>query len=48
MNVAQIESISNRYIELYEKILGENFVRQKNNSIEKRIENNILNYLKSI
>ena len=48
MNVAQIESISNRYIELYEKILGENFVRQKSNSIEKRIENNILNYLKSI
>ena len=48
MNVAQIESISNRYIELYDKILGENFVRQKSNSIEKRIENNILNYLKSI
>ena len=48
MNVAQIESISNRYIELYEKILGESFVRQKSNSIEKRIENNILNYLKSI
>ena len=48
MNVAQIELISNRYIELYEKILGENFVRQKSNSIEKRIENNILNYLKSI
>ena len=48
MNIAQIESISNRYIELYEKILGESFVRQKSNSIEKRIENNILNYLKSI
>ena len=48
MNVAQIELISNRYIELYEKILGESFVRQKSNSIEKRIENNILNYLKSI
>ena len=48
MNVAKIESISNRYIELYEKILGESFVRQKSNSIEKRIENNILNYLKSI
>ena len=48
MNVAQIESISNRYIELYEKILGESFVMQKSNSIEKRIENNILNYLKSI
>ena len=48
MNVAQIESISNRYIELYEKILGESFVRQKSNSIEKRIENNILDYLRSI
>jgi len=48
MNLAQIESISNRYIELYEKILGENFVREKSNSIEKRIENNILNYLRSI
>ena len=48
MNIAQIESISNRYIELYEKILGESFVRQESDSIEKRIQNNILDYLKSI
>ena len=48
MNIEKIESISNRYIELYEKILGESFVRQEYDSIEKRIENNILNYLKGI
>ena len=48
MDFAQVESISKRYIELYEKILGESFIIQESNSIEKRIENNILNYLKSI
>ena len=48
MDTGKIESISNRYIELYEKILGESFVRQESDSIEKRIENNILDYLKSI
>lgn len=48
MDIGKIESISNRYIELYEKILGESFVRQESDSIEKRIENNILDYLKSI
>ena len=48
MDIEKIESISNRYIELYEKILGESFVRQESDSIEKRIENNILDYLKSI
>ena len=48
MDIEKIESISNRYIELYEKILGESFVRQESDSIEKRIENNILNYLKGI
>ena len=48
MDLEKIESISNRYIELYEKILGESFVRQESDSIEKRIENNILDYLRSI
>ena len=48
MDIEKIESISNRYIELYEKILGESFVRQESDSIEKRIENNILDYLRSI
>ena len=48
MDTGKIESISNRYIELYEKILGESFVRQESDSIEKRIENNILDYLRSI
>jgi phosphoribosylaminoimidazole-succinocarboxamide synthase len=48
MDTGKIESISNRYIEIYEKILGESFVRQESDSIEKRIENNILDYLKII
>ncbi len=35
-------SISERYIELYEKILGEKFIKQEIIDLEKRIENNIL------
>ncbi len=47
MDAEQIQSISSRYIELYEKILGENFIKGQNDSIEKRIEKNVLKYLES-
>lgn len=40
-----IESVSERYIELYENILGEKFVKADIASIEKRIEKNVLEYL---
>ncbi|APS40285.1 phosphoribosylaminoimidazolesuccinocarboxamide synthase [Salegentibacter sp. T436] len=41
-----IESVSERYIELYEKITGEAFVKSDISNIETRIENNVLEYLK--
>ena len=40
-----IENISLRYIELYEKLLGKKFVPIESKEPEKRIKNNILNYL---
>ncbi len=38
-----VESISNRYIELYEQITGENFVKNDASNILNRIEGNIQN-----
>jgi phosphoribosylaminoimidazole-succinocarboxamide synthase len=40
-----IETVSERYIELYEKILGENFLKADVSNIYNRIEKNVLNYL---
>lgn len=40
-----VETVSNRYIELYEKITGEDFVKADVSSIQNRIENNVLNFL---
>lgn len=42
-----VESISERYIELYEHITGETFVKAEPDDIEKRIERNVTDYLKS-
>ncbi len=42
-----IESVSERYIELYENILGEKFVKADIDNIDQRIEKNVLNYLSS-
>ena len=47
MSDEYIESVSDRYIELYENITGESFVKADVSDIEKRIENNVLNYLSS-
>ncbi|MUH37090.1 phosphoribosylaminoimidazolesuccinocarboxamide synthase [Zobellia amurskyensis] len=41
-----IESVSERYIELYENITGETFVKADVSDIQNRIESNVLNYLK--
>ena len=46
MSDEYIESVSERYIELYEKITGEVFVKSDISNIETRIENNVLEYLK--
>lgn len=42
------ESVSLRYIELYEKIIGETFVKASADDIELRIKDNIDNYLTNI
>ncbi|AWK06143.1 phosphoribosylaminoimidazolesuccinocarboxamide synthase [Flavobacterium crocinum] len=42
-----IESVSERYIELYENILGEKFVKADIDNIDQRIEKNVLDYLSS-
>ena len=44
MTDGYIETVSNRYIELYENILGESFIKADVSNIEKRIETNVLNY----
>jgi phosphoribosylaminoimidazole-succinocarboxamide synthase len=41
MNSELVKSISNRYIELYEHITGEAFIRTDSDEIHKRVENNI-------
>jgi phosphoribosylaminoimidazole-succinocarboxamide synthase len=40
-----IETVSERYIELYENILGEKFVKADISNIDERIEKNVLEYL---
>jgi phosphoribosylaminoimidazole-succinocarboxamide synthase len=41
-----IETVSERYIELYEKILGEKFIKADISNINERIEQNVLQFLK--
>lgn len=41
-----VASVSERYIELFEHITGEKFVKQEADDVLKRVENNILHYLK--
>ena len=42
-----VESISNRYIELYEHITGETFVKEETDNIHDRIEKNVTEYLQN-
>ena len=48
MSDQYINSISERYIELYEKIIGKNFKKLEINDIQKRIYVNTNEYLKSL
>ena len=43
-----ITSVSERYIELYENITGENFVKADTTDIAQRIEDNVLGYLRGL
>jgi len=45
MNEEKINEISERYIELYENITGENFVKSDVSNITERIEKNVLAFL---
>jgi phosphoribosylaminoimidazole-succinocarboxamide synthase len=47
MNDAYIETVSERYIELYENITGEPFVKADLSNIEQRIEQGVLEWLSS-
>lgn len=47
MTDAYIESVSERYIELYENILGEKFIKADIANIDQRINKNVLDYLSS-
>lgn len=46
MTEEYIQTVSDRYIELYEKILGEPFVKADISNINERIEKNVLDFLK--
>lgn len=46
MSDEYIETVSARYIELYENITGETFVKADVSNIQERIETNVLEYLK--
>ncbi len=43
-----IQQVSNRYIELFEQITGEKFFQIADENIEERIENNCLQFLRSL
>jgi phosphoribosylaminoimidazole-succinocarboxamide synthase len=47
MTNAYIESVSERYIELYENILGEKFVKADISNINERIEKNVVAFLEN-
>lgn len=42
-----VDSVSQRYIELYEKVSGEKFTKSNSNNVLKRIEDNVVRYLSS-
>lgn len=46
MTPAIVQSISERYIELFENITGEKFVKEDTSNIAERIEKNVMNFLK--
>lgn len=47
MTETVVNSISERYIELYENITGEKFVKSNTDHLLERIQNNVLEYLKN-
>ena len=48
MSDEYIETVSARYIELYENITGETFVKADVSDIQQRIEHNVISYLNTL
>lgn len=48
MTAPIVEEISDRYIELYEKITGESFIREDISDVHSRIESNCLDFLRTL
>jgi phosphoribosylaminoimidazole-succinocarboxamide synthase len=48
MSTEIVASISERYIELYEQITGDQFLRNDNTEVTERIEKNILRFLSTL
>ena len=46
MSDSWLEEISNRYIELFEKVTGESFIKQDYSNVENRLEGNIIRALR--
>jgi phosphoribosylaminoimidazole-succinocarboxamide synthase len=42
MNEAWVQEISDRYIELYEKVSGDKFIKHPTDNLQERVEKNIL------
>ncbi len=47
MSDAYIQTVSERYIELYENITGESFIKADSSDLRKRIEANVITFLKA-
>ena len=45
MTEEYVNSVSERYIELFENITGESFVKSDTSDVLKRVEDNITNFL---
>jgi phosphoribosylaminoimidazole-succinocarboxamide synthase len=43
-----LEEISNRYIELFEKVTGDSFIKQDYSNVESRVEANIIKALNTL
>jgi phosphoribosylaminoimidazole-succinocarboxamide synthase len=43
-----VKTVTDRYIELYEKITGEKFIKADNSNVEERIEKNVLRFLETL
>ena len=48
MTKEYIKTVSDRYIELYEKIIGESFIKADTKNIDKRIEKNVMDFLSKV